>query len=144
MKSVYVNEIVEMSTNVTYGMAVINKTIEEDLQIIFEPKIAIAILHMAKDHSHEGGVNLFTKFCQYVVLVCIQIVPVFDGSINFIDCHNDVDAALDEYLSYTKNNWLPQQKAEFMKQFQEIQNNPPKELAQMIIKDAVNDLTSYL
>lgn len=144
MKTVYVNEIVEMSDNVTYGLAVIDKTVQEDLPIIFEPKIVQNLLFMAKEHAHHGGVNLITKFCQYIVIVQIQVVPKFNGSLNFIDCHNNLDAALDEYLAYTKNEWHLKQKEDFMKNFQAIQDNPPKELAQMVIKDAANDLNSYL
>ncbi len=144
MKTVYVNHIETISSNVDYGLAVIDKTVKYDLSIIFEPHVLKIVLASAASNSKEGGINFFMRFCQYVVLVQLKVIPQFKGSLNFIDCHNNLDAALDQYLSYTENKWLPEQKNQFMQYFEEVRNDYSKEKAEMIIKDPLRDIQSYL
>lgn len=50
-----------------------------------------------------------------------------------IDCHSNVDAALDEYLSYGQHNWDQESKDSFMRLFQEIEDDPQTDRAVMTI-----------
>lgn len=132
MKQIFVNSIHKEEDRIN-GIAVLNHTVEEDLRIIFDKYMLLAIMKTAE--GNPSGMHTFVTYCQYIVLVQVKVSPNFDGALNFIDCNNSLDSALDLYLLYTKNNWGQEVKAGFMKAFQKIQDNPPAELAEMIIKD---------
>ena len=84
MKKVYVNIIEKISDNVTYGMAVINKTVLEHLPLVFSENQIKKLFQLAHENASKGGVNLFTRFGQYVVGIQIRGGGDFDGTINFI------------------------------------------------------------
>ncbi len=133
MKQVFVNSIHE-ERNLTFGIAVLNHTVEEDLRIMFDKNYLLAIMELAKRNKSNGGMNVFVAYCQFVAFIHVKVEP-FDGVIRFIDCKGNSDAALDEYLLFQENGWDKIGRDGFMKEFQKISQNPPVELAEMIIKD---------
>lgn len=129
-----VNEIIEQEKT-TMGLSVWNETVKETLMVIYKPEKLVAILQLAKEHPVEG-IYFQDRFCQFIVLVQLKLTttkPFIDGSIKLLDCHNDLDAALDEYRAYRDNQWNEGTINDFMRLFQEIEKDKSGSKATMKI-----------
>jgi len=140
MKQIFVNDIFEQG-DATCGLAVIPRTVEQGLRMIYAPDKLKQIFKEAE--KLQNGIYYFTTFCQFVVYVQIKFTPQFDGLLNFIDCHNNSDIALDEFSEYMKAEWSEESRRKFMLCFQEIESNPPQELAELVVKDPLTSPSSY-
>lgn len=119
-----VNEIIQ-DEKITTGLVVWNETVRDALMVIYKPEKLLGILQLAKEHPIEG-VYFQDRFCQYIILVQLKVTavkPFIDGSIKLLDCHNDLDAALDEYRAYRDNKWDEKTMNEFMKLYQKIEQD---------------------
>ena len=132
MKKVFVNQIME-ENGILHGIAALDKTIKEDLPIIY-PSKKLQILEKLQATHHPNSVYSFDRYCQFVVY--LQYQPILGFSIKLSDYKNNIDAALDEYSILRGKGWLKEDIDKIMTIFQDIKDNPA-DLAEMITKDPV-------
>ena len=146
MKPVYVDSIERTSERVTYGIAAITETVLEDVKLLMPPSQFNELIRLARKDASQGGagINFFTTYGQFIVGGHITGGGGIKIMLNFVDCHNDIEAALEECSALLEHNWKPDHLHAFMQEFRKIQDNPPNELAEMILKDplSVNNLHS--
>jgi hypothetical protein len=129
MRQIFVNEIVE-GERITHGYAAYEETIVQNLRTIFSQQELGEMIEGIESLSQDSGTRL-VRFCQFIIYLSFHKKPKLTLGMVFIDCHSDVDAALDEYLTYGRHNWDQEAKDRFMRLFQEIQNDPGIERAVM-------------
>lgn len=132
MIKVYVNRIIE-ENGVTHGIIGLDKTVFENLRIIYSPSKREIINTLLTFHK-EKDFYLLDRFCQFI---CYTQHQSFAGlSMKISDYHNDLDSALKEYSILREKDWRKEDTDKIMVLFQEIEKDN-KELAEMIIKDPV-------
>lgn len=129
MTHLFVNEIVQ-GKNITHGYATYEETVVENFRTIFTKEQLWAEIDWI-DNSPEDHGNKLIRFCQFIIYLTFHKKPKLSFGMVLIDCHSDIDAALDEYLMYGRENWDQERKDEFMRLFQEIQDDPETEQAIM-------------
>lgn len=90
--------------HITQGFIANSKNVQHALSVIY-PADQLFHLFQSAGEAGEKGLLFFDRFCQYIIMVQIKVTPVFEGALSLIDCHNDVEAALDEYNAYAGNSW---------------------------------------
>ncbi len=78
--------------------------------------------------------NTLLRFCQFIIYLSYHKIPKLSFGMVIIDCYSDSDAALDEFILYTKHDWGEINKKQFMPLFQEIQNDPDTEKAKLTLR----------
>jgi hypothetical protein len=130
MKIMLVDKI-EKNGNLTYGYVVNEDAIVENLRNIYSQQ-ELAEMIECIDKSADYG-NTFERFCQLIVYISYHKQPKLSFGMVVIECHSDLDTALDEYRMYSEQNWDQTSKDRFMTLFQEVQNDPAEESAIMTI-----------
>lgn len=103
MNRLLVDEI-EVDGNVTRGYVVSPAYIMANLHTIHTDEEIEQNIGIVR-RSPLGRGNYMTRYCQFIVLVNIEFEPKENLTMVIIDCHNDLDAALDEYLKYKSIEW---------------------------------------
>jgi hypothetical protein len=113
---IFVNDIID-DNGVTHGIAVWNKTVLKNINLIYSGNKLTKILSLIENPPKEGF-YFFDKFCQYVVFVHQQ--PVLGLSMKFTDFQNNDDLALDEYLLLKEKQWQQHDREKIMQLFHDI------------------------
>lgn len=158
MKKVYVNEIWTGDKEVIRGFIVVKKTIDEGLKTLFSERVQNNIQHLINnDPTKKDGFHFFTKFCQFVVYfqydtkeVVIRNKTMKIGisiELMHFGTSGNVNDAFDYALKLRKSGWGDESRDKILELANQIKNdmkNPDFELAELEVKDAYDDLTTYL
>ena len=132
MKKIFINSIVEQN-GVTHGMAVVDKTIKENFQIVYTEGQIRGLAGYMQQNNGTVPFYSFDRFCQYIIY--LQFQPFGVGfSMKITDFKNDIDLALGEYSELKEKGWLQSDRDKIMQIFQEIQKDP-ESVAEMVLKD---------
>jgi len=129
---IFINHI-EKEGETIHGIAAWNKTVEENLNIIFRNDKALdGIRYLIK--TSKDPFYTFARFCQFVVY--IQYQPFLGLSMKLTDFKNDTDAALEYYKDLRDKNWNKSDTDKIMEIFEDIKNDK-KNIARLVIKDQI-------
>jgi hypothetical protein len=132
MKQIYANTIVEQD-GVTHGIAGLDKTIVENLGIMYKSGMAQAIIQQFA--KAPDAAYFFDQFCQFVVYV--QFQRGIGLSMKISDFHGNTDLALDEYKKLQSKGWRKEDTDKIMKLCLAIESYTG-EKAEIVIKDLVS------
>ena len=138
MPTIFVNHTRE-ENEVIHGIAVWEHTVKKDLEIMYSGKgFTLKNIEFLKQNPpHPDGFHFISRYFQFVVLY--QYNTTTGSSLQFSDYQNDLDKALEEYTLLLKMGWREEDRNNIMKIFQEIENDPKKEIATMIVEDEMPD-----
>lgn len=125
-KEVYIN-IMENAGGATFGVSNNLETSSENLKIIYGEDLA-EIFRM--ETIKNGIFRQFDKYCQYIFSIETAVIPSFNIIMVFIDCHNNVDTAL-EFYSTEGSGLYKSEQTKFMELFNEIQGSSLGETASL-------------
>lgn len=129
---IFINHI-EKEGETIHGIAAWNKTVEENLNIIFRGDKALHDLKFLIKNLKEPFYT-FARFCQFVVY--IQYQPVLGLTMVLTDFKNDTDAALDYYKQLREKDWNKADVDKILSIFQEIQNDKTN-IAKLVMKEPI-------
>lgn len=129
MTDIFVNEIIK-DNGVTYGIAVWDKTVLKNINIIYSGAMLTNILSLLNNPPSEG-LYFFDRFCQYVVFV--QQEPYYGLTMKFTDYQNNDNLALDEYLKLKQKDWLQRDREKIMELYHEIKTQK-HDTAQFVVE----------
>jgi hypothetical protein len=159
MKTVYVNQIWGKDHEVARCWIVVPKTIEECLTILFNETQQQLIKALIADERTDkaGGFHFFIRFCQFVVyfnydatVVDILGEPHKIGiSIELLSFNvsDDVDDVFKYMIKLRNAGWEERCREDITRIGQQIKNemyNADFEIADMMVKDDPEDLSSYI
>lgn len=134
---IYINHI-EKEGETIHGIAAWDKTVEENLSIIFRnDKVLEGIRYLIKNSAQPF--YTFTRFCQFIIY--IQFQPTLGLSMKLTDFNNNIDSALEYYSDLKNKEWKKEDIDKILTIFQDIQNDR-KNIAKMVIKDAITHQTT--
>ena len=158
MKTVYVNQRYLKDKEAVRGFAVLDKTIDEDLKILFNPQLLDSINNLKNtEPTKRDGFHFFTTFCQFVVYfqystkkVLLNNKPhILRSTIEFLyfGTSDNINDAFDYMLKLRNAGWEYESREEILKlayQIKDAIKNPDFEIAELIVKDRPGLLSSYL
>jgi hypothetical protein len=127
-KDIFVQQIVP-TTGPTFGHCDDIENVRKNLLLIYNEDL---IEKFYTETVKNGIFRFFHRYCQYIFSVQTFIIPTFQIRMVFIDCHSDVDAALDFYMA-TGADLYDNEKTLFMDLFNEIENDKLKDKAIMVV-----------
>ncbi len=126
MKDVFVN-FAHHADGMTIGRSDRLETSSKNLQIIYNEDLQ----EIFKKDTYENGISrFFDKYGQLIFSCETQAIPKFNIVMTFIDCHGNVDVAL-EFFMVGGTTLTKDEKAQFMDLFNEISSNPTLEHVEM-------------
>ncbi len=129
---IFINHI-EKEGETIHGIAAWDKTVEQNLNIIFRNDKALdGIRYLIK--TSKDPFYTFTRFCQFVVY--IQYQPILGLLMKLSDFKNDTDAALEYYKDLRENEWNKADVDKILSIFQDIQNDRTN-IAKLVTKDPI-------
>ncbi len=159
MKTVYANDVWHGDHEVVRGLIVVPKTIDENMQILFDDKDR-SIIEFAMTHEktrQDGGFHLFKRFCQFVVYFGYDDTEVLIGDslmkigisieVMYFGTSDNVNDVFDYMLKLRNAGWEEQSREEITKIAHEIKNDYDKtwfEIAELKVKDHYNSASSYI
>ena len=129
---IFINHL-ENEGVIQHGIAALDKTVEENLNIIFNNNQTLSGIKQLIKTSNLPFYT-FTRFCQFVVY--IQFEPVLGLSMKLTDFKNNTDAALEYYNDLMDNNWNKSDRDKILKIFSDIKKDK-ENTAKLVIKDPV-------
>ena len=160
MRTVYVNEKLLGDREVVRGIIVANKTIKENIEMMFNKTLQrnIKYLMTTEKTKKEGGFHFFTKFCQFVVYFSYDdkdVVLPITGTVTKLgvsmevmyfgtsDNPNDV---FDYMLKLKESGWGEESRDDILKIAYQIKKDMYEshfEIAELEIKDHYSDTSLY-
>ncbi len=135
MKEIYVNHIEQTIEGATFGISTNLENSCSNLELIYGEELG----EIFKIETEKNGIfRQFDKYYQYIFSAETSIIPRFNITMVFIDCHNDVDLALEIY-STKGSNLYEAEKTRIMDLFNEIRDNTPDEYASLKVIES-NDI----
>lgn len=126
MENLYVDISHEMGS-ITIGRSNLRETSSKNLQIIYGKDL----YDIFRDDTFKNGVSrFFDKYCQFIISVETSLIPHFSIIMTFIDCHDNIDTAL-EFFTVSGTSLKYEEKVRFMDLFNEILDNKGIERVQM-------------
>jgi len=157
IRSLYVNEIWSADKEVVRGFIVVEKTIIENLRLLFDAKLQNGIKHLiTTEPTKSDGFHFFTKFCQFVVYFQYDTKKVVIGNtlyqmgiaieVMFFGTSDNVNDTFDYMLKLRKSGWGEESRDEILELAHQIKKDMHDvnfEIAELIIKDPYNSPSSY-
>jgi hypothetical protein len=127
-KDIFVEQIIP-TTGPTFGHCDNIELARKNLELIYRRDILDELYIETVDN---GIFRFFDKYCQYIFSIQTSIIPRFHVRMVVIDCHSNVDAALDIFMD-KESSLLESEKTRFMDLFNEIENDNLKEKANLVV-----------
>jgi hypothetical protein len=157
MRTIYLNEIWHGDKEVVRGLIVVNKTIIEDLEIMFSEKVQNNIKHLIMtDPTKTDGFHFFTRCCQFVVYFQYNTKKVLIGNtltqlgisieVMYFGTSDYVNDVFDYMLKLRNSGWEERSREEIVRIAREIKSDYDKtwfEIAEIEIKDHYQSPSSY-
>lgn len=132
-KQVLVNAIQE-DNGLTFGIVSDTYTTAENLSKMYSREVMVEVNNQIRA-AGQTEAYFFDRYCQFIIQ--FQFIAPITLLMKVWDLHDSTDVALDNYLMQAKDNWKKEDRGKVMALFQKIQNDPNKEMAEMILKDGV-------
>ena len=130
MKHILVDEIVETPT-LQYGYIATNERVFQALVSMFTKKKLGTLLLGAIDKDTSDGLNMISKYCQFIVIAHITFGREFQGEIYFIDHKNQQYACLDDFSFVTIFSWSTEDRERYAETCMEIYRWASREKAEL-------------
>ncbi len=128
MNVIYVDHITE-SENITFGRSESLQLSHKNLLTIYKSDL----VDVFREETYKNGIfRSFDKYCQFIFSVETVVIPNFMIIFTIIDCHNNIDAALDLYTA-KGTSLTKEEKTKFMMLFNEIENLSSSKYAKLEI-----------
>ena len=158
MRTAYVNEIWLADKEVVRGFIVVEKTIVENLEILFDKTVQNKIIHLLMtEPTKSEGFHFFTRFCQFVVYFQYNTKKVLIGNelikmgitieVMYFGTSDNVNDTFDYMLKLRKSGWGEESRDNILEIAYQIKKDKYEshfEIAELKIKDHYNAFSSYL
>jgi hypothetical protein len=157
MRTIYLNEIWYGDKEVVRGLIVVNKTIIEDLKIMFSEKEQNNIKYFIMTNpTKTDGFHFFTRCCQFVVYFQYDTKKVLIGNtltqfgisieVMYFGTSDNVNDVFDYMLKLRNSGWEEESREEIVRIAREIKSDYDKtwfEIAEIEVKDHYQSPSSY-
>jgi hypothetical protein len=157
MRTAYPNEIWNGDQEVVRALIVIDKSISENIPIIFTQEEQGKIIHLLNTEPYKNdGFHFFTRFCQFVVYFQYDTTEVtlfnsvkkmgFCIELMYFGTSDNVNDVFDYMLKLRKSGWEERSREGIIRIARQIKADMYAshfEIAELQIKDHVNDPDSY-
>lgn len=157
MRDVYVNEIWTADKEVVRGFIVLEKTIIENLKILFSERVQNNIKHLiATEPTKSDGFHFFSRFCQFVIYFQYDTKQVLIGNtltmmgiaieVMYFGTSDNVNDTFDYMLKLRRSGWGEESRRDILDIAYKIKKDMYEshfEIAELKIKDDWKDFSLY-
>lgn len=148
MRTIYANEIWLGDKEVVRALVLIDKTIIEDMEILFSKTVQNNIkLLITNEPTKSDGFHFFTRVCQFVVYFQYRPLTGISIELLYFGTSDNVNDTFDYMLKLRKAGWEDNTRDEILELAHKIKKEKHEtwfEIAELKVKDPYNDINSYI